>query len=209
MPYAYETDGAAIYARSFAMIRAEADLARFCADEEPVAVRMIHAAGMVELAPHIRFSPGFVQAARAALIAGAPILCDARMVSTGVTAARLPADNAVVCTLHDPAVRDLAQAIGSTRSAAALELWRPYLAGALVAIGNAPTALFHLLTMLEDPACPRPAAIIGCPVGFVGAVESKAALWGAQPVPCCVVTGRLGGSAMTVAAINALASRAE
>ena len=172
-------------------------------------MRMIHAAGMVDLAGHIRFSPGFAAAARQALAAGAPVLCDARMVSEGVTRARLPADNAVLCTLHDTAVPDMAQAMGNTRSAAALELWRPHLAGALVAIGNAPTALFHLLDMLDDPACPRPAAIIGCPVGFVGAAESKAALWAAQPVPCCVVDGRLGGSAITVAAINALASRAE
>ncbi|MCW1384534.1 MULTISPECIES: precorrin-8X methylmutase [unclassified Novosphingobium] len=209
MPHAYETCGAAIYRQSFAMIRAEADLARFSAEEEPVAVRMIHAAGMVDLARHIRLSPGFADAARGALAAGAPILCDARMVSEGVTRPRLPADNAVLCTLHDPQVPDLARTMANTRSAAALELWRPHLAGAVVAIGNAPTALFHLLNMLEDPDCPRPAAIIGCPVGFVGAVESKAALWDAQPVPCCIVEGRLGGSAITVAAVNALASRAE
>lgn len=209
MPHSYETDGAAIYRQSFATIRAEADLARFSAEEEPVAVRMIHAAGMVELAQHIRFSPGFAQVARAALADGAPILCDARMVSEGITRARLPANNPVVCTLHDAQVPALAQAMANTRSAAALELWRPHLAGALVAIGNAPTALFHLLNMLEDPHCPRPAAIIGCPVGFVGAMESKAALWAAPPVPCCIVEGRPGGSAITVAAVNALASRAE
>ncbi len=209
MPYTYETDGAAIYRQSFATIRAEADLARFAPDEEQVAVRMIHAAGMVGLERHVRFSPGFVSAARAALEAGAPILCDARMVSEGVTRPRLPADNPVLCTLHADGVRDLAARMSNTRSAAALELWRPHLAGALVAIGNAPTALFHLLNMLEDPDCPRPAAIIGCPVGFVGAVESKDALWADQPVPCCIVQGRLGGSAITVAAINAIASRAE
>ena len=205
----YETDGAAIYRQSFAMIRAEADLARFAPDEEQVAVRMIHAAGMVGLEAHVRFSPGFVAAARGALDAGAPILCDARMVSEGVTRKRLPRDNAVICTLHDPEVPALAAAIGNTRSAAALELWRPHLGGAVVAIGNAPTALFHLLNMLEDPACPRPAAIIGCPVGFVGAAESKDALWTEQPVPCTIVAGRLGGSAITVAAINAIASRME
>lgn len=209
MPHAYETDAATIYRQSFAIIRAESDLARFDAEEEPVAVRMIHAAGMPELAPHIRFSPGFARAARGALDAGAPILCDARMVSEGVTRARLPSGNAVICTLRDPGVADLAASLGTTRSAAAVELWRPHLAGALVAIGNAPTALFHLLDLLEDPACPRPAAIIGCPVGFVGAAESKDALWQALPVPACVVTGRLGGSAITVAAVNALASRAE
>ncbi|WP_158964096.1 precorrin-8X methylmutase [Chachezhania sediminis] len=209
MPYAYETDGAAIYRQSFATIRAEADLARFDKDEEQVAVRMIHAAGMVGLETFVKFSPGFVTAARAAMEAGAPILCDARMVSEGVTRKRLPADNPVICTLQDPSVPDLAAQMSNTRSAAALELWRPHLAGAVVAIGNAPTALFHLLNMLEDPDCPRPAAIIGCPVGFVGAAESKDALWDAQPVPSCIVEGRLGGSAITVAAINAIASRAE
>ena len=209
MTWIYETDGAAIYRQSFATIRAEADLAGFDTDEEAVAVRMIHAAGMVDLAADIRFSPGMVSVARAALEAGAPILCDARMVSEGVTVARLPRGNPVICTLHDPAVPELAKAMGNTRSAAALELWRPHLAGALVAIGNAPTALFHLLNMLEDPDCPRPAAIIGCPVGFVGAAESKAALWQVQPGPCVIVRGRKGGSAITVAAINAIASRKE
>jgi precorrin-8X/cobalt-precorrin-8 methylmutase len=209
MPYEYQTDGAAIYLKSFATIRAEADLARFAPDEEQVVVRMIHAAGMVGLERYAHLSPGFVTAARAALETGAPILCDARMVSEGVTRTRLPADNAVICTLHDDGVRELAAEMGNTRSAAALELWRPHLQGAVVAIGNAPTALFHLLNMLEDPDCPRPAAIIGCPVGFVGAVESKDALWADQPVPCCIIQGRLGGSAITVAAINAIASRME
>ncbi|MCX7286341.1 MAG: precorrin-8X methylmutase [Rhodobacterales bacterium] len=209
MPHTYESDGAAIYLRSFAMIRAEADLARFTPEEEIVAVRMIHAAGMVELAPFIHFSPGMARVARAALEDGAPILCDARMVSEGVTRTRLPKGNEVICTLQDPRVADLARQMGNTRSAAALELWRPYLAGAIVAIGNAPTALFHLLNMLEDPACPRPAAIIGCPVGFVGAAESKDALMVAPPAPSVIVKGRLGGSAITVAAVNALASRKE
>lgn len=209
MPHHYETNGAAIYRESFATIRAEADLARFSPDEEPVAVRMIHASGMVQLAPHIRFSPDFATAARAALAAGAPIFCDAHMVSEGITRARLPAANDVICTLRAPDIAELAARISNTRSAAAVELWRPRLAGALVAIGNAPTALFHLLNLLEDPEFPRPAAIIGCPVGFVGAAESKAALAVASPVPWCVVDGRLGGSAITVAAVNALASRAE
>jgi precorrin-8X/cobalt-precorrin-8 methylmutase len=209
MPHVYETDGAEIYRQSFRTIRAEAHLARFSAEEERVAVRMIHAAGMVELARHIRFSPTFALTAIAALQAGAPILCDARMVSEGITRARLPAANPILCTLGQDEVPDLARAMSNTRSAAALELWRPHLEGALVALGNAPTALFHLLDMLEDPACPRPAAIIGCPVGFVGAAESKKALWRSQPVPCCIVEGRLGGSAMTVAAVNALASTAE
>ena len=209
MPHCYETDGSAIYQRSFAIIRAEADLARFTPDEENVAVRMIHAAGMVGLEHHIVFTSGMVVAARTALEAGAPILCDARMVSEGITRARLPADNAVICTLHAPEVPDLARQAGNTRPAVALELWRPYLSGAVVAIGNAPTALFHLLNMLEGPACPGPAAIIGCPVGFVGAAESKDALMAAPPAPALSVKGRLGGSAITVAAVNALASRVE
>ncbi len=209
MPHIYETDGAAIYHRSFATIRAEADLARFTADEEPVVVRMIHAAGLVGLEAFIRFTPDMTKIARTALANGAPILCDARMVSEGITRTRLPANNAVICTLDDPAVPTLAQSMRNTRSAAALELWRPHLAGAVVAIGNAPTALFHLLNMLEDQTCPRPAAIIGCPVGFVGAAESKAALMAVSPAPALSVEGRLGGSAITVAAVNALASRSE
>jgi precorrin-8X/cobalt-precorrin-8 methylmutase len=209
MPHSYQTDGAAIYLESFATIRAEANLARFTPEEEVVAVRMIHAAGMVGLEDHIRFSPGMAIAARAALEAGAPILCDARMVSEGITRPRLPAGNEVICTLQDPRVPEMAKAMGNTRSAAALELWRPHLKSAIVAIGNAPTALFHLLNMLEDPACPRPAAIIGCPVGFVGAAESKAALMADLPAPSVIVEGRLGGSAITVAAVNALASRKE
>ena len=209
MPHTYETDGAAIYLQSFAMIRAEAELARFTPDEEPIAVRMIHAAGMVALARHIRFSDTFATTARAAIEAGAPILCDARMVSEGITRTRLPAANRVICTLNDAQVPALAQALHTTRSAAAVEMWRPDLAGAVVAIGNAPTALFHLLNMLADPDCPRPAAIIGCPVGFVGAAESKAALMADLPVPALIVQGRLGGSAIAVAAVNALASRKE
>ena len=209
MPHSYQTDGAAIYLESFATIRAEADLARFTPEEEVVVVRMIHAAGMVGLEDHIRFSPGMAIATRAALESGAPILCDARMVSEGITRPRLPAGNQVICTLNDPRVPDMARNMGNTRSAAALELWRPHLAGAVVAIGNAPTALFHLLNMLEDPATPRPAAIIGCPVGFVGAAESKAALMEDLPAPSVIVKGRLGGSAITVAAVNALASRKE
>ena len=209
MPYTYEKNGAAIYEKSFGVIRSESNLKRFDPEEEIIAVRMIHAAGMVELAEFIEFSECFSHVARTALEAGAPILCDARMVSEGITRARLPADNEIICTLHAAGVRELAHKTENTRSAAALELWKPYLEGSVVAIGNAPTALFHLLNMLEDSKCPRPAAIIGCPVGFVGAVESKDALWDACPVPCCIVRGRLGGSAITVAAINALASRRE
>ncbi|GAB5445390.1 precorrin-8X methylmutase [Gymnodinialimonas sp.] len=209
MPYEYEKNGAAIYDESFATIRAEANLARFDADDEQVVVRMIHAAGLVGLEENVHIAPGMVAAARAALNAGAPIFCDAYMVSEGVTRKRLPAENDVICTLRDARVPAMAAELGTTRSAAALELWRDRLDGAVVAIGNAPTALFHLLEMLEDPDCPRPAAIIGCPVGFVGARESKDALWEAAPLPSLIVEGRLGGSAITVAAINAIASRAE
>ncbi|SCM67619.1 precorrin-8X methylmutase [Donghicola eburneus] len=206
MPHVYETNGAAIYKESFATIRSEANLARFNKDEESVVVRMIHALGFVGLEEHVRFSEGMAETARAALANGAPILCDVRMVSEGITRPRLPADNAIICTLKDPQVPELAAEMQNTRSAAAVELWRPHLDGALVAIGNAPTALFHLLNMLEDPDCPRPAAIIGCPVGFVGARESKDALMADLPVPSMIVEGRLGGSAITVAAVNALAS---
>lgn len=209
MPYTYETDGPAIYRESFATIRTEADLARFAPEDEKVAVRMIHAAGMVELAPYIHMTADFTQSARDALENGAPVLCDARMVSMGITRPRLPKNNEVICTLHDEGVRELAAEMGNTRSAAAVEFWRPHLDGAVVAIGNAPTALFHLLNMLEDPSCPRPAAIIGCPVGFVGAMESKDALWQAAPVPNVIVQGRLGGSAICVAAVNAVATSAE
>jgi precorrin-8X/cobalt-precorrin-8 methylmutase len=209
MRHTYETDGDAIYRQSFAIIRSEADLARFNAVEELAVVRMIHAAGMVGLEAHVRFSEGMAEAARTALEAGAPILCDVRMVSEGITRTRLPADNPVISTLQDPSVRELAKSMGTTRSAAALELWRPHLAGAVVAIGNAPTALFHLLNMLQDPTCPRPAAIIGCPVGFVGAAESKDALRAWGQIPFAIVQGRLGGSAITVAAVNALATSVE
>lgn len=205
LPFDYVRDGTAIYERSFAIIRAEADLSRFSPEEEDVAVRMIHACGLVEAARDFVFGPGVVAAARAALQAGAPILCDAQMVAHGITRARLPANNEVVCTLRDPAVPALAEKLGTTRSAAALELWQGQLAGAVVAIGNAPTALFHLLEML-DKGAPRPAAILGMPVGFVGAAESKDAL-AADPrgVPFAIVRGRLGGSAITSAAVNALA----
>jgi precorrin-8X/cobalt-precorrin-8 methylmutase len=209
MLHRFERDGDAIYRQSFAIIRAEAALDRFTPVEELAVVRMIHAAGLVGLERHVAFAPGMAQAARAALQAGAPILCDARMVSEGITRKRLPANNPVICTLTDAQVPELARQLETTRSAAALELWRPHLEGAVVAIGNAPTALFHLLNMLQDPACPRPAVIVGCPVGFVGAAESKAALMAAPPAPALVVHGRLGGSAITVAAINALACERE
>ena len=205
LPLDYVRDGTAIYERSFAIIRAEADLSRFSAEEEDVAVRMIHACGLVEAARDFVFGPGAVAAARAALQAGAPVLCDAQMVAHGITRARLPAGNDVICTLRDPAVPALAEKLGTTRSAAALELWGDQLAGAVVAIGNAPTALFHLLEML-DRGAPKPAAILGMPVGFVGAAESKDALAeDPRGVPFAIVRGRLGGSAITSAAVNALA----
>ncbi len=203
--YEYIKDGMAIYKRSFAIIRAEARLERFAPDEAELAVRMVHACGLVEAAEHFEFSAGFVAAARNALVGGAPILCDTEMVARGVTRSRLPADNAVVCTIGEAEVAGLAAEIGNTRSAAALHLWGAQLDGALVAIGNAPSALFHLLEMLDDGA-PRPAAIIGMPVGFVGAAESKDALAAHDAgIPFAIVRGRLGGSAMTAAAINALA----
>lgn len=203
--YDYIKDGDAIYAQSFAIIRAEADLSRFSFDEAELAVRMIHAAGSVEAADHFEFGKGFVLAARMALASGAPIFCDAEMVARGVTAARLPSQNEVICTLRDPQTPALAAQLGNTRSAAALRLWLPRLEGSIVAIGNAPTALFFLLELLRDGA-PKPAAIIGMPVGFVGAAESKAALAEhSYGVPYATVRGRLGGSAMTAAALNALA----
>ena len=206
MTHDYEKDGKAIYRQSFSIIRAEADLSAFDEAEAHVAVRMIHSCGMVDLAGDIRFAPGAVAAGMAALRAGAPILCDAEMVRSGVTRTRLPADNEVICTLRDPQVPALAAELGTTRSAAAVELWQDRLDGAVVAIGNAPTALFHLLDLLgRTPA--RPAAILGMPVGFVGAAESKDALAGAG-LPSLVVLGRRGGSAITCGALNALASDA-
>ena len=204
----YIRDGAEIYRHSFAIIRAEADLKRFSKAEERVAVRIIHACGMVEVAKDIKMSPGFADNARWALIGGAPILCDSKMVANGITHARLPAGNEIVCTLDDPKVPALARDMGNTRSAAAMELWRDKLGGAVVAIGNAPTSLFHLLDMLDGGA-PVPAAVIGLSVGFVGAAESKDALAADGRVPFLIVKGRKGGSAMAVATVNALASETE
>jgi precorrin-8X/cobalt-precorrin-8 methylmutase len=205
--YDYEKDPATIYRRSFAIIRREADLQRFSQIEERVAVRIIHACGIVEAATDLFFALGAAEMARAALVAGADIFCDARMVAEGVTRARLPANNAVVCTLDDPATSGLAAKLGKTRTAAAVELWLPRLGGSVVVIGNAPTALFRLLEAIAAGA-PAPATIIGMPVGFVGASESKEALI-ASGLPAIVVRGRKGGSAMAAAAINALASEAE
>jgi precorrin-8X/cobalt-precorrin-8 methylmutase len=201
----YLRDGAAIYERSFAIIRAEADLARFSAEEAEVAIRMIHACGLVEAAKYLVFGHDLVAVARAALERGAPILCDAEMVAHGITRMRLPARNEVFCALRDPDVPALAEKLGTTRSAAALELWGNKLNGAVIAIGNAPTALFRLLELLEIGA-PKPAAILGIPVGFVGAAESKEALAANKhQIPFLIVRGRMGGSAMAAAAVNALA----
>ena len=208
MTFEYIRDGAAIYQRSFSIIRAEADLARFSAEEERIAVRVIHACGMVEAARDIEFSPTFAAAAISALASGAKILCDAKMVANGVTRARLPANNSVICTLDDADVPAIADRRATTRSAAALDLWLPHLGGSLVVIGNAPTALFRLLEML-DAGAPLPAAIIGMPVGFVGAAESKDALAAQSRIPFAIVRGRKGGSAMAAAAVNAIASKAE
>ena len=211
--YPYVDSGAEIYVDSFATIRREADLTGVPADAEKVAVRMIHGSGQVDLARDLVVHPGLLAAARGALEAGAPILCDATMVATGVTASRLPASNDVICLLNDPRVPDLARAFGTTRSAAAVSLWEPMLAGAVVAIGNAPTALFHLLELILDGG-PRPAAIVGCPVGFIGAAESKQALIDladhhGSDIPYVTVRGRRGGSAMTSSALNALAQEVE
>jgi precorrin-8X/cobalt-precorrin-8 methylmutase len=206
-PYDYIRQGDAIYERSFAIIRAEADLARFSPAEERVAVRIVHACGMPDVAPDLVFAPGAAEAGIEALKAGAPIFCDAQMVAHGVTRARLPAHNDVLCTLGFPAVAELAQRLGTTRSAAAVDLWGDRLKGAVVAIGNAPTTLFRLLELLEAGA-PKPACIIGMPVGFVGAAESKDALC-VTGLPSLVVRGRRGGSAMAAAAVNALASAKE
>ncbi|MEV6445435.1 MULTISPECIES: precorrin-8X methylmutase [unclassified Amycolatopsis] len=204
----YLRDGAEIYRHSFATIREEADLAILPDDVAGLAVRMIHACGMVDLVDDLRYTLDVVESGRAALEAGAPILCDAQMIASGVTRRRLPANNEVLCTLSDPAVPGLAERMGTTRSAAALELWRDKLPGSVVAIGNAPTALFRLLEILDE-GVGAPAAIIGVPVGFVGAAESKEELAKRAPAPYLVVHGRRGGSAMAVAAINALASAEE
>ena len=204
----YLRDGAEIYRHSFATIREEADLAILPDDVAGLAVRMIHACGMVDLVDDLRYTLDVVESGRAALEAGAPILCDAQMIASGVTRRRLPAGNEVVCTLSEPSVPGLAERMGTTRSAAALELWRDKLPGSVVAIGNAPTALFRLLEILDE-GVGAPAAIIGVPVGFVGAVESKVELAKRAPAPYLVVHGRRGGSAMAVAAINALASAEE
>lgn len=205
----YIRDGQEIYRQSFATIRAEADLGAIPADLEKLAVRLIHACGMVDVVQDLRFSPGAGAAGRAALAQGAPILCDARMVAEGITRARLPASNPVICTLNEADVPQLARDLGNTRSAAALEHWREHLEGSVVVIGNAPTALFYLLEML-DAGAPKPALILGMPVGFIGAAESKDMLAAdSRGVPYVIVRGRRGGSAMAAAAVNALATEVE
>lgn len=205
----YNRDAHDIYRQSFAIIRAEANLARIPADLEKLAVRVAHACGMPDIVDDLMFSPGAGDAGRAALAAGAPILCDCRMVAEGITRSRFKAGNQIVCTLNDPSVPDLAKKMDNTRSAAALELWRPLLEGSVVAIGNAPTSLFHLLNMLDQGA-PKPALILGFPVGYVGAAESKDELAAnSRGVPFVAVKGRRGGSAMTVAALNALGAEHE
>jgi precorrin-8X/cobalt-precorrin-8 methylmutase len=211
--YDYVTDGPAIYVESFATIRREAALDRMPADAEKLAVRMIHGTGQVDLVDDLVVHPRLPEAARTALEQGAPILTDARMVAIGITAGRLPAGNDVLCFLTDERVPDLAAAWETTRTAAAVSLWEPHLDGAVVAIGNAPTALFHLLEMLIAGA-PRPAAVVGCPVGFIGAAESKAALASLSgdhgiDIPYVTVRGRRGGSAMASSAVNALATEEE
>ena len=211
MVHEYVNNGSDIYRESFRIIRSEANLDRFPTDVEGVVVRMIHAAADPAIADDIAFTPAVVTAARRALGDGAPILCDSSMTATGIIRSRLPRDNETICYIKDPRLADIAQAKDMTKTCAAVDLWTEEgkLDGAIVAIGNAPTALFHLLNRLAEPDFPRPAAIIGCPVGFIGAAESKAALMKDDPVPWCVVEGRLGGSAMTVAAVNALASARE
>jgi precorrin-8X/cobalt-precorrin-8 methylmutase len=205
--HTYLRDPAEIYRRSFALIAAEADLARFPAELRPLALRLAHAAGDTAILGDLAWSEGAATAGKNALAAGAPILCDSAMVAAGITAARLPAANEIVCTLYDPLVPDMARQLATTRSAAAVELWRPHLAGAVVAIGNAPTALFHLLEMLAAGA-PRPALVLGFPVGFVGAAEAKAALAESRGLAFVALRGRRGGSALAAAAVNALAAGA-
>ncbi|MGO3325856.1 precorrin-8X methylmutase [Gordonia sp. (in: high G+C Gram-positive bacteria)] len=204
----YIRDGAEIYRQSFATIRAESDLARFPVDTEPVVVRMIHACGQTDLADDVVATPDVVAAARTALAAGGPILCDTNMVASGVTRKRLPADNDVRCHLQEPGIAELAERLGNTRTAAALQYWQDDLARSVVAIGNAPTALFALLDLIDE-GWPRPAAVIGAPVGFIGAAESCAALAARTDLEYITVTGRRGGSAITAAALNALASVVE
>ena len=209
MSYNYEKNGAKIYQKSFSIIRKETDLSNFNKLEEKVVVRMVHASGMTCISSQIYFSPNMVSIARNSIENGANILCDTNMIKYGITISRLPAKNKIICMIKDDQITRLSKEIKNTRTAAGVELWKPYLSGSIVAIGNAPTALFYLLEMLKDKNCPKPAAIIGFPVGFVGAAESKDALFDFKKIPFCIIRGRLGGSAMTVAAINAIATEKE
>ena len=209
MSYIYEKNGAKIYRKSFSIIRKETDLSNFNKLEEKVVVRMVHASGMTSISSQIYFSPNMVSIARHAIENGANILCDTNMIKYGVTISRMPAKNKIMCMIKDDQIIKISKEIKNTRTAAGVELWRPFLSGSIVAIGNAPTALFHLLEMLKEKDCPKPAAIIGFPVGFVGASESKDALFDFKNIPFCIIHGRLGGSAMTVAAINAIATEKE
>ena len=209
MNFKYEKNGEKIYKKSFSIIRSETNLRSFSKEEEKIVVRMIHASGFTSINTKVKFSKNFVKKAKEAVNSGGNIICDTNMIKSGITKSRLPADNSIICTLNEKEVFSLSKKIGNTRTAAAVELWGPYLKGSLVAIGNAPTCLFHLLELLRNKTLPEPEAIIGFPVGFVGAVESKDDLFNNKQIECCIIKGRLGGSAMTVAAVNAILSEKE
>ena len=209
MNFKYEKNGEKIYKKSFSIIRSETNLGSFSKEEEKIVVRMIHASGFTSINTKVKFSKNFVKKAKKAVNSGGNIICDTNMIKYGITKSRLPANNSIICTLNKKEVLSLSRKIGNTRTAAAAELWGPYLKGSLVAIGNAPTCLFHLLELLKNKILPQPEAIIGFPVGFVGAMESKEDLFNNKQLECCIIEGRLGGSAMTVAAVNAILSEKE
>ena len=209
MNFKYEKNGDEIYKKSFSIIRSETNLSSFSKEEEKIVVRMIHASGFTSINTRVKFSKNFVKKAKKAVNSGGNIICDTNMIKYGITKSRLPANNSIICTLNKKEVLSLSRKIGNTRTAAAAELWGPYLKGSLVAIGNAPTCLFHLLELLKNKILPQPEAIIGFPVGFVGAMESKEGLFNNKQLECCIIEGRLGGSAMTVAAVNAILSEKE
>lgn len=209
MNFKYEKNGNEIYKKSFSIIRSETQLNYFSSEEEKIVVRMIHASGCTFIDNKVKFSKNFAQKAKRAIRNGGNIICDTNMVKYGITKSRLPSNNSIVCTLNDSEVSSIAKKISNTRTAASVELWEPYLEGSVVAIGNAPTCLFYFLELLLNNQLPKPDAIIGFPVGFVGAKESKDELFNSQLCECCIIEGRLGGSAMTVAAINAIASEKE
>ena len=209
MNFKYEKNGDEIYKKSFSIIRSETNLSSFSKEEEKIVVRMIHASGFTSINTRVKFSKNFVKKAKKAVNSGGNIICDTNMIKYGITKSRLPANNSIICTLNKKEVLSLSRKIGNTRTAAAAELCGPYLKGSLVAIGNAPTCLFHLLELLKNKILPQPEAIIGFPVGFVGAMESKEDLFNNKQLECCIIEGRLGGSAMTVAAVNAILSEKE